>query len=318
MKFLIKYDNFLFESSNPDVLFYDKNGSWFSKGKLSDVNAHKNRFGENITFSVEGIEKNFSSIDEYKNYIKNNQPNISSNILFSEDEILDAKNRVKEKRKQRIDEGKTTQFFLKSILNVMSFLTKILKKIKVSKVTVKFKDERLEKQLYNDTIKLLDYGEFNIIKYYLFKRYNKKVFNFNKTFSEYVKEKRGVDLLSLSESILKYLKIENMELSDNETIKQKQTDTFNSLLELVKKIRSSIKLLDDSIIEERNITKQFSEIADILKKMKDNNSLELIKKGKDIADKSPSDNSIDDIIDKAIEYGPDSLTYFEKEKIKKL
>ncbi len=37
MKFLIKYDNFLFESSNPDVLFYDKNGSWFSKGKLSDV-----------------------------------------------------------------------------------------------------------------------------------------------------------------------------------------------------------------------------------------------------------------------------------------
>jgi len=249
MKFLTKYDNFILESSNPDVFF-------------------------------------------------------------------------KEKRKQRLDEGKATQFFLKSIFSIMLFLIKILKRIKGSNVTVKFKDEKLEKQLGNDFIKLIDYGEFNLIKYYLFKRYSKKVINFNKTFSEYIKEKRGEDLLLLSTSMLEYLKIENIILSDDEDIKQKQIDKFNGVLELVKKTRAAIKCLDDSIIEERNISKQFSDIANLLKKMKDNNllssELDLLKKGRDKLDESPSDKSIDDLIDKAIEYGPESLTYFEKEKIRKL
>lgn len=56
---------------NEKVHFFDKNGKWFStSNSLSDVRSHKERFGDDITFSVDGYEKEFKNVEEFENYKK--------------------------------------------------------------------------------------------------------------------------------------------------------------------------------------------------------------------------------------------------------
>lgn len=83
-------------------LYYDKNGKWFSSSDTLDIDGHKKRFGNDITFSVIGIDGKFSTKTEYKKAVNNNKTIFDSKSKEEkEKEIIDAKNRIKEKRKLR-------------------------------------------------------------------------------------------------------------------------------------------------------------------------------------------------------------------------
>lgn len=80
--------------------FYDKDGKWFSTGKYTkSIEDHKNRFGDDITFSVDGIDKKFSTLDEFIQYRKEN--NIQFGQQYSENDIEAARQRVIKKREDR-------------------------------------------------------------------------------------------------------------------------------------------------------------------------------------------------------------------------
>ncbi len=75
------------------VKFFDKNGKLFSSGNgLSSIEQHKKRFGDNITFSVEGYDGVFKTLDEFKD--KASKP--SNTSLFGDSKA--AKERVIAKR----------------------------------------------------------------------------------------------------------------------------------------------------------------------------------------------------------------------------
>lgn len=83
-----------------EFYFYDKDGKWFSTGKYTkSIEEHKNRFGDDITFSVDGIDKKFSTLDEFIQYRKEN--NVQFGQPYSEDDIESAKQRVIKKREDR-------------------------------------------------------------------------------------------------------------------------------------------------------------------------------------------------------------------------
>ena len=81
------------------IYFYDKDGKWFSSSKyIKSIEEHKERFGDDITFSVDGIDIRFNTVEEYLNYIKKADKSGPSSIFNTEDDIQAAKNRVKQKR----------------------------------------------------------------------------------------------------------------------------------------------------------------------------------------------------------------------------
>lgn len=43
--------------------YYDKKGNWFSSSNGLDIDSHKKRFGDDITFSVIGLDGKFKKIE---------------------------------------------------------------------------------------------------------------------------------------------------------------------------------------------------------------------------------------------------------------
>ena len=85
---------------NEKVYYYDKNGVWFSSSDGFDLDGHKKRFGNDITFSVDGVEGQFNNIEDYKKAVKMNKTVFTSKSLDElEKERDDAKKRVMMKRK---------------------------------------------------------------------------------------------------------------------------------------------------------------------------------------------------------------------------
>lgn len=83
--------------------YYDKNGKWFSSSDGLDIDSHKKRFGDDVTFSVDGLKGKFKTEAEYKNALKDNKTVFSTKTKEEKDkDVSDAKDRVKEKRKNRI------------------------------------------------------------------------------------------------------------------------------------------------------------------------------------------------------------------------
>lgn len=99
MKHLNKFSEYLISEK---IYFYDKNGVWFSTSKTTKgIEEHKNRFGDDITFSVDNIDKRFNTLEEYTDYVKNKKPSFG-NVYNTVDEIEAAKERVKEKRLKKL------------------------------------------------------------------------------------------------------------------------------------------------------------------------------------------------------------------------
>ena len=61
------------------MAFYDKDKHWFSSSKMvsnQEVIKHKNRFGDDVTFSVDGYQGKFDTWEEFTDYIKSNEDKI--------------------------------------------------------------------------------------------------------------------------------------------------------------------------------------------------------------------------------------------------
>jgi hypothetical protein len=92
------------EGKHKKIAFYDDKGRWFSSSdNLGDVSTHKKRFGNDITFSVEGYEGKFNTVSDFKKHLKDIEITPMSS-MFSDSE--NAKERVKQKRIERINKSK--------------------------------------------------------------------------------------------------------------------------------------------------------------------------------------------------------------------
>lgn len=86
------------------INFFDKKGTWFSSGNdTKSIKDHQDRFGKEITFGVEGINKTFKTEAEYNNYLRSEQG--EKNFPTPEDNKKkqeEAKKKVADKRQQNI------------------------------------------------------------------------------------------------------------------------------------------------------------------------------------------------------------------------
>jgi len=121
-------------NQDPKVRFY-KNGSQFSTGKFSDIEDHLKQY-DDITFSIDGIEKEFKNMKEYKNYMKSRDfDEIASTSLFAS--AAEAKKRLDKKKKNKKLNESTDIFDLEFAM------TKIKEHFNEDKVTERLDDEIL-------------------------------------------------------------------------------------------------------------------------------------------------------------------------------
>lgn len=82
------------------IRFY-KNNRWFSSSDYSgiedQIKRHKERFGDDVTFTIDGIPKTFNTYLDFKNWLNDPTPVIGSGYI-SKDEAEQARQRVMSKR----------------------------------------------------------------------------------------------------------------------------------------------------------------------------------------------------------------------------
>lgn len=225
----------------------------------------------------------------------------------------------------KFNEGKISQFFLKNILIAIGFVKETVNKIKGIYMPFRFNNKELNKSIEDRIIKLMDYTVFDVIKSHISKKVRQEVFS--TSFSEYIKSRSGVDILELCESLLNDLNEDNVEWSDNTEIKEKQKNKLVSIIETVNKFKSVVKKLDDEILENQKLDKEFEELAEMFKKLDPRNPENLIRSREDSLevfgevgqhlDKMTSQKELDDILDKVSRWGIDSLTNKEREDLEK-
>lgn len=222
-----------------------------------------------------------------------------------------------------INEGKIFQFFLYYIVLSVGKISDIKKKLNGTFVDIKFKNKSIEKEINRNLVKLTDYIIFDAIKYYRNKKYKKKAYELS--FSGLIKSRSGVDLYDLCNDILSKINKDNIIFSDNESILKNQELKVGKLVDLVKSFKSTLKLIDDDIAEDKKIANQFEELAELFKDLDPRSGItrpkaDVLKSFDRVSSKlddmsAPKD--LDDILDKISEYGIDSLTPKEKDDLKK-
>jgi tRNA A37 N6-isopentenylltransferase MiaA len=225
----------------------------------------------------------------------------------------------------KFNEGKISQFFLKNIIRAVTFVKETVDKIKGVYIPFKFNDKELNKSIEHRVIQLMDYTVFDAIKSHISKKVREEVFS--TSFSEYIKSRSGVDILELCESLLRDLKEENVEWSNDSVLREKQKEKLTSLIETVNKFKSVIKKLDDEILENQKLDKEFEELAEMFKKLDPRNSENLMRSKEDSLevfgevgqhlDKMTAQKDLDDILDKVSRWGIESLTNKEREDLEK-
>lgn len=225
----------------------------------------------------------------------------------------------------KFNEGKISQFFLKNILRSIGFVKETVNKIKGIYMPFRFNNKELNKSIEDRIIKLMDYTVFDVIKSHISKKVRQEVFS--TSFSEYIKSRSGVDILELCESLLNDLNEDNVEWSDNLDIKEKQKEKLEIFIQTVNKFKSVIKKLDDEILENQKLDKEFEELGEMFKKLDPRNAENLMRSKEDSLevfgevgqhlDKMTSQKELDDILDKASRWGIDSLTNKEREDLEK-
>ena len=225
----------------------------------------------------------------------------------------------------KFNEGKISQFFLKNILRAIGFVKETVNKIKGIYIPFRFNNKELNKSIEDRIIKLMDYAVFDAIKSHISKKVRQEVFS--TSFSEYIKSRSGVDILELCESLLNDINEDNVEWSDSPDIKEKQKEKLESLIQTVNKFKSVIKKLDDEILENQKLDKEFEELGEMFKKLDPRNAENLMRSKEDSLevfgevgqhlDKMTSQKELDDILDKVSRWGIDSLTNKEREDLEK-
>ena len=228
------------------------------------------------------------------------------------------------KRFDEINEGKLTQFALKTIISSINGLQKVVKMIKGTYVPIKMKDKTLEKKTYNDLFQILDYAIFDTIKYYFSKKYKQEANRTSRT--ALMKKRCDVDVYDKIDSILSTFSHDNIEFSSDASLKAKQEVELEKTIDTVKKFKGLFKNIDDNIAE----TAEFiNGIKDIMKDLDPRNpdnlsrdkedTLDVFDRGLKKLDKmqNPDIKDINDLLDKVSKYGIDSLTSREKSDLEK-
>jgi hypothetical protein len=225
----------------------------------------------------------------------------------------------------KFNEGKVSQFLLKNILDALGNVRKIVHKIKGIYIPFDFINKSLSKSIEKRMIQLMDYAVFDAIKMRISKKIREEAFS--TSFSQYIKSRSGVDVLDLCNSLLRDVIEENVKWSEQPKIKQKQKERFDSLVKTINKFKSTIKKLDDEILENQRLDKEFEELAEMFKKLDPRNPENLMRNKEDSLevfgevgqhlDKMTAKKELDDILDKINKWGIDSLTDKEREDLEK-
>jgi hypothetical protein len=238
-----------------------------------------------------------NGVESYQQYQKRNVKKYHLNTVKSFEDFT--------------NEGKISQFILRSIYNSLIILEKILTKLKIKEYpTLKFKDKKMSSEFYNELSKLLDYSLFDSWKHYISsKKFNRDAYK--TSFSELIKSRSGVDLYEVSSSLLSKLNnIDNFIISDNETTSEKQLLRIEKYKDLVRKVIGFTKRTDDEIGE---FQESIDKLIDSIKLLDDV-----------VTNKREIDNNLDSIdakkelnyiLDKVSKYGMESLTQKEQDDL---
>lgn len=223
----------------------------------------------------------------------------------------------------QFNEGKITQFILKTVLNVAGSISIICQKIKRTHIPFKFKDKKFEAKMEKNIIEILDGIFTNAIKMWLSKSFYDKLYK--TSFSEYLKTEENIDVYTLSDEVIKGLTPENIILSSDEKIKENQIEKLNTTIEGFKKIVAIVKMFDDNILEEQKLDQQFKELGELMKELDPRNpkifnrdkeeTLGHFDKALKHVNSMNAPKELDDILDKVSKFGMDSLTKKEKEDL---
>lgn len=219
----------------------------------------------------------------------------------------------------QFNEGKISQFFLKSIMRIVSNIKVMVKKLKGNYFPLPFKDKKLDKSLQNRAIQLLDYYFFDGIKMLISKKVKEDMIS--TSFTQYIKLKTGVDLYDLCSSILSDLNEDAIDWSSDESVKQKQKEALDNSIQVIKKIESVIKKLDDELLDEKQFKRQLADLHALMQRIKDNSHEDIDDLNDDIQNVQQtlkSGKTLDELLDKIHRFGMDSLTEKEKRDLMRL
>jgi hypothetical protein len=221
-----------------------------------------------------------------------------------------------------LNEGKITQLLFKVLLTTSGYIQSVIKRMKGNYTPFEFKDKKMEKLFMNKTIELFDYSVFDSVKYHFTKKQKEAA---NKTsLSDLIKTRTGIDVYQLADSILDLLKIENIKVPEGK--EEETNELLKNSIELIKKMNSFIKKIDDEIEDDKQFRRDLAELGELFKGLdprtmhlrdKDDTLAAFDKVGSKLDDmEEPKD--LDYILDKISKFGMSSLTGKEKDDLEKL
>ena len=147
----------------------------------------------------------------------------------------------------------------------------------------------------------------------------------NKTsLSDLIKTRTGIDVYQLADSILDILKIENIKVPDGK--EEETNELLKGSIELIKKMTSFVKNIDDEIEDDRQFRRDLAELGELFKGL-DPRTMHLRDKDDTLAafdkvgsklDDMQEPKELDYILDKISKFGMSSLTSKEKDDLEKL
>lgn len=221
-----------------------------------------------------------------------------------------------------LNEGKITQFVLKTLLTTSGYIQSVIKRMKGNYTPFSFKDKKMERLFMNKTIELFDYSVFDSVKYHFTKK-QKEVAN-KTSLSDLIKTRTGIDVYQLADSILDILKIENIKVPDGK--EEETNELLKGSIELIKKMTSFVKNIDDEIEDDRQFRRDLAELGELFKGL-DPRTMHLRDKDDTLAafdkvgsklDDMQEPKELDYILDKISKFGMSSLTSKEKDDLEKL
>jgi hypothetical protein len=226
------------------------------------------------------------------------------------------------KHLKKFNEGKITQVALRALLNTVSAIQTIVKRIKGTYVPLNFKDKKLERKVAKDILEVFDYAVFDTLKYYFSKKYKQEASKTNLT--TLIKSRCGVDVYQKIDSILSNMSEDNLDLSSDPEMRSKQIEKNKEAQETIKKMRGMFKRTDDDIAEMNELIKGLTDIMKDLDPRNPDNlfrtkeeSIDVLGKGLEKIEDMQKPKNLDDILDKVSKYGISSLTDTEKEDLDK-
>ncbi len=219
-----------------------------------------------------------------------------------------------------INEGKISQFIIKKSIKIINGIENLSSWIKGEKNdNINFKDESIEKEYLDTLPRVIDHFIFDSMKMAISKKIKRRIFSSG--FSKYIESRSGHNIYDDINTVIDCLNLENIILPEDGIERSDFQSKMSKFTKSIIKIKSIIKKLDDTSLEERKFIEDMTKIMSELPTLKDKSIDKKISKLKkainyvdDMKKLEIDDHQMDDILDKVSEFGEDSLT--EDERIK--